>query len=94
MLVKELAMASGVRKRALDTYLLSENASMPPADTAVRIANALGVSVEYLVTGREQNEMPPDVRLIVQHLLQLSKKDRKAVSVMINALLDRNLAKM
>jgi transcriptional regulator with XRE-family HTH domain len=47
MLVKDLAAVSGVHKRALDTYLLSENASMPPADAAVRIAQALGVSVEY-----------------------------------------------
>jgi hypothetical protein len=26
---------------------------MPPADTAVKIASVLGVSVEYLVTGKE-----------------------------------------
>jgi len=26
---------------------------MPPADIAVKIASALGVSVEYLVTGKE-----------------------------------------
>jgi transcriptional regulator with XRE-family HTH domain len=90
ILVKELAAAAGVRKRALDTYLLSENASMPPADTAVRIAQALGVSVEYLVTGKEKNEIPPDVRLVIQRLLQLSEKDRRAVSVLINALLEKN----
>jgi len=29
---------------------------MPPADTAVKIAAALGVSVEYLVTGREYQQ--------------------------------------
>jgi hypothetical protein len=26
---------------------------MPPADTAVKIAGALGLSVEYLITGKE-----------------------------------------
>ena len=89
MLVKELAAASGVRKRALDTYLLSENASMPPADTAVSIAKTLRVSVEYLVTGNEKNEMPPDIRHIVQRLLQLEEKDRRVVSALINALLEK-----
>jgi transcriptional regulator with XRE-family HTH domain len=71
ILVKELATASGVRKRALDTYLLSTNASMPPADTAVKIACALGVSVEYLITGvksksqKNQTFLPSDIRNLV-----------------------------
>jgi transcriptional regulator with XRE-family HTH domain len=88
MLVKELAVVSGVQKRALDTYLLSENASMPPADTAVKIAHALGVSVEYLVTG-EETVIPADVRQTVRNLLQLNKKERKAVSVLVSTLLEK-----
>jgi hypothetical protein len=31
---------------------------MPPADITVKIANALGVSVEYLVTGKERKASP------------------------------------
>jgi len=88
MLVKELAAATGVPKRALDTYLLSANASMPPADTAVKIAHELGVSVEYLVTG-EKEALPDDIRLIVRNLQRLGKKDRKVASALINALLER-----
>ena len=88
MLVKELAAAAGIHKRALDTYLLSEKASMPPADTAVRIAQALGVSVEYLITG-EETALPRDIRLINQRLQRLHKRDRKVVSALINALLER-----
>ena len=87
MLVKELAMASGVKKRALDTYLLCENASIPPADVAVKIASVLGVSVEYLVTGKETG-IPPDVRLVTRNLLRLNEKERKIVAVLVNALLD------
>jgi len=87
LMVKELAAASGVQKRALDTYLLSENASMPPADTAVKIARALGVSVEYLVTG-EETAIPADARQTVRNLLQLDKKNRKVVAVLVNTLLD------
>ena len=87
MLVKELAAISGVHKRALDTYLLSENASMPPADTAVHIAKALGVSVEYLVTGNDAG-LPQDIRQIARNLLKLCKKNRRVVAILIKALLD------
>ena len=87
MLVKELAAVSGVHKRALDTYLLTENASIPPADTAVCIAKALGVSVEYLITG-EDMVLPQDIRQINRNLLKLNKKNRKITAILIKALLD------
>jgi len=49
---KEFAAKAGIKKRALDSYLWAQQ-SMPPADTAVKIAAVLGVSVEYLITGKE-----------------------------------------
>ena len=52
---KEFAAKAGIKKRALDGYLRSQQ-SMPPADTAVKIASALGLSVEYLVTGKEYRQ--------------------------------------
>jgi len=52
---KEFAAKIGIKKRALDAYLGPQQ-SMPPADTAVKIAAALGVSVEYLVTGKEYRQ--------------------------------------
>jgi len=48
--VKELSAKTGIAKGTLDDYL-GVRASMPPADIACKIAAALGVSVEYLVTG-------------------------------------------
>jgi len=90
MLVKELAAAARVHKRALDTYLLAENASIPPADSAVRIAGALGVSVEYLVTGEDKAMLPQDIRPMIQRFQQLGEKDRRVVSVLINALLENH----
>jgi transcriptional regulator with XRE-family HTH domain len=51
----ELAERAGIKKRALDMYL-GVRQCMPPADTAVKIASALGVSVEYLVSGK----IPPE----------------------------------
>ncbi|MDR2020309.1 MAG: helix-turn-helix domain-containing protein [Treponema sp.] len=52
MLVKELAVLSGVSRHTLDNYL-NIRGHIPSADIAVKIARALGVSVEYLVTGEE-----------------------------------------
>jgi len=49
---KEFAAKAGIKKRALDAYLRAQQ-SMPPADIAVKIASVLGLSVEYLVTGKE-----------------------------------------
>jgi len=92
LLVKELAAAAGVRKRALDTYLLSTNASMPPADVAVKIARALGVSVEYLVTGAEgkkgktQPPLSPEMRLLVDTAANLSPKSRRLAIKLVKVL--------
>jgi len=52
MYVKELAALSGVKKQTIDSYL-NVHSCMPSADAAVAIARALGISVEYLVTGKE-----------------------------------------
>lgn len=56
---KELADKASIKKRALDMYL-GTRASMPPADVAVKIAQALNVSVEYLVTGSDTS-IPKDL---------------------------------
>ena len=50
LIAKELAKKSGVNLHTLNHYLSGQK-SMPPADTAVKIAKALNLSVEYLVTG-------------------------------------------
>ena len=78
--VKELSARTGIPKSTLDCYLGSR-AVMPPADIAVRIAKALNVSVELLVTGNEvkneknsateeQNKM---IKTIVADLTKLNK---------------------
>jgi transcriptional regulator with XRE-family HTH domain len=53
--VKELSDKADVKKGALEMYL-GVRESMPPADVAVRIAKALGVTVEYLVDGDNSSQ--------------------------------------
>ena len=51
--VKELSRLTGISARTLEGYLSARN-SIPPADIAVKIAQALNVTVEYLVTGKSE----------------------------------------
>lgn len=90
ILVKELASISGVSRRTIDNYL-REDGSIPSAEAAVRIAGALGVTVEYLISGSEwqgRNTSPPfpDRQLILKNLETLNGRDRKIVLALINSL--------
>ena len=90
ILIKELAVISGVNRRTIDNYLRDDN-SIPSADVAVRIACALGVTVEYLVTGHEQlmNDDPlltVDSQVILRNVESLNKRDRKIVLSLIKSL--------
>lgn len=87
---KELAYKADIKVRALDMYLGTQ-ASMPPADVAVRLAKALNVTVEYLVTGEkgEKNEnfrensslekqlksLSPSVRQVFERAIRLFSED-------------------
>jgi transcriptional regulator with XRE-family HTH domain len=81
MLVKELAAQSGVKKKTIDSYLGSQGCT-PSVEAAVKIARALGVSVEYLVTGKESMKNRPisslhsDVQEIVHVSERLNPQDR------------------
>ena len=85
MLVKELAKATGIPKQTIDKYLLT-NGTMPSADNAVAIAKTLGVTVEYLITGKQvpgtkvpQQLYSPEMRSIAVHVEPLPREKRKIV---------------
>lgn len=52
--LKELAEKSNISKRTIESYVDSRG-RMPTAENAVKIAKALNVTVEYLVTGNDLN---------------------------------------
>ncbi|MDR0554924.1 MAG: helix-turn-helix domain-containing protein [Treponema sp.] len=87
--IKELAMLSGLSRRTIDNYM-REDASMPSIDAAVRIAGALGVTVEYLVTGREENgqSLSPlsDPQAVLRNLESLNRRDLAIVVNLIKVL--------
>ena len=94
MLVKELAYRSGVNKYSLDNYLNSRG-QIPSIEVGYKIAHALGVSVEYLITGMESKsdrkavKYNSDIRIIAQLAEQLDEKNRKFVIDFIKWLKNR-----
>lgn len=93
MLLKELAAKCGVSKNTLGNYLTGHN-SLPTADTAVKIARALGVSVEYLVTGENPKEnyaavLPAKYKKILSALSYFDETDLNAVVLLVTALQKR-----
>jgi transcriptional regulator with XRE-family HTH domain len=79
--VKELSARTGIPKGTLDCYLKVRPA-IPPADAAVKIASALEVSVEYLVSGKDKKSVhsyDQTIRAILKILLELTGRDRETV---------------
>ncbi len=73
---KELAYQANISLRSIENYL-RENASIPSADKAVQIAQVLGVTVEYLVTGNDllkkiAASMEPEMRHLIYSMRDLS----------------------
>ena len=95
LLQKELAAKANVKKRALDMYLGSRE-SMPPADVAVRLAQVLDVTVEYLVTGEDssveslQQDFIP-FRNFNKKLMQLSKSSWEKLEPLFVAMVEQEI---
>jgi transcriptional regulator with XRE-family HTH domain len=80
---KELAYKANVRLRSIENYL-RENGSVPIADKAVQIAQVLGVTVEYLVTGKNPPKedftiIDPEIRKLVKVIKKLPKNKKQVV---------------
>ena len=84
---KELSEKTGISINTIRNYINGHNA-VPSAEVAVKIAEALGVSVEYLVTGKKSGmqKIPSKIMHIENALLHFSEKDLDAVAKVIEAL--------
>ena len=93
ILVKELAIKAGLQPSSISNYI-RENSSVPSADIAVKIAQALGVSVEYLVTGKNSSApkfyaLPQKQRKILDTISSFDDTDLDAIIALANALKKR-----
>jgi transcriptional regulator with XRE-family HTH domain len=96
LIVKQLAAKTEISINTLNHYLRGRQ-SIPPADVAFRIARALGVTVEYLVTGIAGSpcenallNLSPDARHIAQCAEQLDEPTRKIALTLVQALQTQN----
>lgn len=87
MLVKEVAAAAGISKSTFLSYIDARGV-LPNVETAVKIAETLGVSVEYLVTGKDAARPTRlrEIQNIVDDLLTFDKEKIAMLRKMIHAL--------
>ena len=87
---RELAEKSGVGKRTIDHYLMSRPQE-PSATNAYKIAKALSVSVEYLLTGASSDFSSPDAAEASKIYNSLSVKQKELVLTVLRTLEKQNL---
>ena len=85
--IKELAYKSGINPRTIEQYL-SSAAKMPSAENAVKIASALNVSVEQLVTGKasSKDSISPDIRAMITKMNKFSPEEKQVIFDIVDVL--------
>ena len=86
-LVKEIAACAGVNNNTFLSYI-DARGSLPNVETGVKIAKALGVSVEYLVTGEDPIHSPKyyEIQQIINDLSMLNENQLSILRKMIHSL--------
>lgn len=86
-LIKEIAAIAGVNNNTFLSYA-DARGSLPNVETAVKIAKALDVSVEYLVTGEDSTHSPKfaEIQQIINDLSSLDENQIFILKKMIHAL--------
>ena len=88
VLIKEIAAEIGISNSTFLSYINSRSV-MPNVETAVKIAKALNVSVEYLVTGETstfQTSNDNKIKSITSKLKHFSEKDLSIINSVVDGL--------
>jgi transcriptional regulator with XRE-family HTH domain len=89
---KELAAKTGLSLKTIENYV-KKDSSLPSADKAVIIAQALGVTVEYLVNGKKTKEetpptIPPQHIEVIDIVSKLNKTNYEVITNVAKTLLN------
>ena len=90
IMIKELSALSGVNSHALTNYV-SRRGHIPSVETGAKIARALGVSVEFLVSGEDAKESKAnaEIRAIIRMVKLLPGSQRKFIIDLLKLLAKR-----
>lgn len=89
---KDLANAVGITTSAISTW--SKRNSVPLADTAIKIADYLGTTVKYIMTGEEENiiyNKDPLINECVTLLTEMSLQQKQLVLDVIRTISKQSL---
>jgi transcriptional regulator with XRE-family HTH domain len=81
---KELAAKTGISLKTIESYV-KKDSSVPSADKAFRIAQALGITLEYLLTGKKGQKtslpvIPPQHKELLDLASKLNKYNHKVIT--------------
>ena len=88
LLDKEVAAKANISKRTIDSYV-GVQGCIPSADVAVRLAQVLNTTVEYLVTGETstfQTSNDNKIKSITSKLKHFSEKDLSIINAVVDGL--------
>jgi transcriptional regulator with XRE-family HTH domain len=89
---KELAAKTGISLKTIESYV-KKDSSVPSADKAFRIAQALGVTLEYLLAGKKAPKtslpaIPPQHKELLDLASKLNKYNNEVITSMAKTLLN------
>lgn len=88
--LKRKALAESCGFNVANVTKWDKYGSLPQSDTAYYIARELGVSVEWLLTGREREGLTEEERRLVDMWRQLDGRDRQDVLGIVEMKLERS----
>jgi transcriptional regulator with XRE-family HTH domain len=83
---KDLIMAIGANRGVLTNW--DKRETVPAADIALKIADYLGVSIRWLITGKDEKELTREERNLLAKYGSLDERDRYEVNALLDAKLD------
>jgi len=78
------AVAKAIGKKSAQFITDWEKGSIPQADTILHVADVLGVSVRWLLTGDDESGFTADERYVINKYRKLSATDRFEINVLMD----------
>lgn len=89
---KELSKITGISENTIKSYI-KEDSAEPKVSKAIILAEALNVSLEYLVTGKEIEisslDNKKEINTLLKKIITLSTKEQRLVTALVNEIINQ-----